>query len=224
MCMCNDMSMCMHMWGGGTSPASWADSDCVVRARRSEGALAALLGSIPLDKALEMAASSYSTYRTHLRDQWDFRDIAAVRNDGPNGTRGVRPYCNSHYTRHLLGLHALPLALTGQHYDARAASLSFNRQRDALSEQGPWPYFTPQGSGIVRELSRNEPLARGADGCASLRALSGRLRLLELRVDGVALRCGPSGPRSQFAPLNLIADESGSEEVVVCACGTRGYK
>eukprot|EP01051_Picozoa_sp_SAG22_P010002 SAG22_NODE_873_length_6721_cov_19.182395_3_plen_80_part_00 len=70
-----------------------------------EGALALLLKAVPASEALAMAERTYTLYRTQLRDQFDLRDVNAVRSDGPNGTAGIRPYCNSHYTRQLLGLH-----------------------------------------------------------------------------------------------------------------------
>lgn len=123
-----------------------------------EGALALLLGKVPAVEALEMASRTYAMYRTQLRDQWDFRDVGAVREDGPDGTAGIRPYCNSHYTRHLLGLHAIPMALTGQRYDAGRGELSFAPRREVV-RSGGWPLSTPQGSGLVRELS---------GGCASV--------------------------------------------------------
>jgi hypothetical protein len=99
-----------------------------------EGALALFLGKVPTGEALAMARKSFELYSTALADAYDFRDVSAIRDDGPRGTAGVRPYCNnSHYTRHLLGLHAIPLALSGQRYDATAQSMSFRPRREPLA-------------------------------------------------------------------------------------------
>ena len=64
-----------------------------------EGALALFLRRIPTAEALAMAQRTYQMYSTQLRDAFDMRDVGAVKQDGPEGTSGVRPYCNSHYTR-----------------------------------------------------------------------------------------------------------------------------
>ena len=104
----------------------------------------------------------------------------AVRTDGPNGTTGIRPYCNSHYTRHLLGLHALSLALSGQRYDAATNSLSFSPKRDHHSSRvrEQWSFLTPEGSGIVEEWRDGER------NCVRLHMLAGSLSLHELKIDG----------------------------------------
>ena len=64
-----------------------------------EGALALFLRRIPTAEALAMAQRTYQMYSTQLRDAFDMRDVGAVKQDGPEGTSGVRPYCNLHYTR-----------------------------------------------------------------------------------------------------------------------------
>lgn len=192
-----------------------------------EGALALLLGVVPAADALAMAARTYTMYRTTLRDQWDFRDVGAVRHDGPIGTTGVRPFCNSHYTRHLFGLHALPLALTGQHYDAGTGALKFMPVRSVLRGRSTsdhtsnmlgaeWPFFTPQGSGIVREL-RDGP---GGSLCISLQLLSGtELALRVLEVEGTRYEA-PSNARSTSTGLvapAVVVLNSTSRVAVMCA-------
>ena len=153
------------------------------------GALGLFLGALPTATALTMSQRTYNMYSTKLRDSFDFRDVGAVRSDGPNGTTGVRPYCNSHYTRHLLGLHALPLALSGQQYDAATGLLSFRPRRDhrEAGARHTFAFFTPQGSGLVEELGAADEQAAGRDGCVRMRMLSGGLELRELKVDGVTL-------------------------------------
>ena len=132
-----------------------------------------------------VCVDQYTMYSTKLRDAFDFRDVGASRDDGPNGTTGIRPYCNSHYTRHLLGLHSLPLALSGQRYDATTGSLSFSprkdlddqtreRPSDELQQSIQWSFFTPQGSGIIRKLE-------GA--CVRIKLLTGSLMLSTLQID-----------------------------------------
>eukprot|EP01047_Picozoa_sp_COSAG01_P012689 COSAG01_NODE_579_length_15238_cov_10.570183_2_plen_521_part_00 len=163
-----------------------------------EGALALFLGKVPTGEALAMARKSFDLYSTALADAYDFRDVSAIRDDGPRGTAGARPYCNSHYTRHLLGLHAIPLALSGQRYDATAQSMSFRPRREPLapgvhdhslsfrndSALRRWPFFTPQGSGIVQELQELQTEQRGAQHCVRVRVLSGSLTLRTLLIDG----------------------------------------
>ena len=129
-------------------------------------------------------------------------------------------YCNSHYTRHLLGLHALPLALSGQRYDAATASLSFSPRRDhhgasdtAASGSRPapeqWAFFTPQGSGVVQEMQE------GGGDCVRVRLLVGSLPLQQLMIDGCEyLFRGREGVLLELRPLH---PEDEAEVSIACA-------
>jgi hypothetical protein len=158
-----------------------------------EGALAVFLGRVPVTEALGMAQRTYAMYATALRDPFDVRDVGIVLGDGPNGAAGVRPYCNSHYTRHLLGLHALPMALSGQRYDAGTGVLSFHPRRDGAGRPTAWPFFTPGGSGIVHEL---DPTDNPGATCVRLEVLAGEVALRELRIDGTQRRFRSGGTRT----------------------------
>ena len=173
-----------------------------------EGALALFLRAIPTSTALKMAERTYTMYSTHLRDSFDFRDVGAVRSDGPNGTTGVRPYCNSHYTRHLLGLHALPLALSGQRYNAATSSLSFSPKRDHRNRRGSerWSFFTPQGSGLIEEWRDGER------SCVRLQMVAGSLSLRELRIDGCDYTFNAHQAGTDVVQLN-----TGGDATTACA-------
>eukprot|EP01052_Picozoa_sp_SAG31_P031251 SAG31_NODE_3292_length_4454_cov_2.328588_4_plen_452_part_00 len=193
---------------GGQSKDLFTDDTIWSAHAVDEGALALLLKSVAASEALAMAERTYSLYRSHLRDQFDFRDVnvsfspltvvlmwcqlhlrlrllQAVRTDGPNGTGGVRPYCNSHYTRQLLGLHAIPLGLTGQRYDAIRQTLSFTPRREVVGGMASWPLLTPHAVGLVTESLENFDHKRPKR-CVSIRIFAGNLVLQSLRVDGVA--------------------------------------
>ena len=91
---------------------------------------------------------------------------------------GMRPVVNSHYARQL-NMWAIPLALSGQQYDARGSSgalLSFDR-RDAATLRR-WPVLTPGGLAVASDDGT------GCVGGLSLRVLAGELRLRELWLDG----------------------------------------
>ena len=157
-----------------------------------------------------VCVDQYTMYSTKLRDAFDFRDVGASRDDGPNGTTGIRPYCNSHYTRHLLGLHSLPLALSGQRYDATSGSLSFNPRKDLdyqINERTSddsqqliqWSFFTPQGSGIIHKLQ---------GGCVRIELLKGSLMLSALKIDDInySLHALTSGVHNESIQLSPSAD------------------
>ena len=171
------------------------------------------------------------------------------REDGPNGTTGVRPYCNSHYTRHLLGLHALPLALSGQRYDAATASLSFNPRRDhhAPSQHAEdevtdtrsgadsgsrlaleqWGWFTPQGSGLVQEINMHAEPGQENNGydeslldCARLSVLAGSLPLRELTIDGCQYNFHGQD-REDGGSGELVELRAGGDTAVATACAAQ---
>ena len=62
-----------------------------------------------------MAQKVIGKWTDKLRDPWDVRDLYSVQ-DG-------YPWCNSHYGRQLI-FWAIPLALSGQQYDAALGRLS----------------------------------------------------------------------------------------------------
>jgi len=114
-----------------------------------------------VDQALAMAKKSYDMYATRLRDPWDIKDVYAK----PAGY----PWCNSHYGRQNI-LWSIPLALSGQQYDAAEKTLSFHPKAGAPAAL---PWFLPGANGIVRRLGK---------GAWQVTVLSGELELAELRI------------------------------------------
>ena len=129
------------------------------------------------DEALAMAKKSYDMYATRLRDPWDVKDVYA-KHDGQASVHGVPadmdwdagyPWCNSHYGRQNI-LWSIPLALSGQQYDAAERTLSFDPKAGAPASL---PWFLPGANGIVRRLD---------GGTYQVTVLSGTLRLAELQI------------------------------------------
>jgi hypothetical protein len=144
-------------------------------------ALNLYLGGDPAASLAE-AGKVVNTWREHLRDPWDWRDL--TRSD--NG----QPWCNSHYARQLI-LWSIPLALSGQQYSSPQKRLSFNPVKGAPARL---PWFTPQANGVLEILG---------EGRYRLTTLSGALRLDELRIGGGApLKAVSLTPRK---PLDLDA-------------------
>jgi hypothetical protein len=114
-----------------------------------------------LDEALAMAKKSYDNYATRVRDPWDIKDVYAKR-DG-------YPWCNSHYGRQNI-FWSIPLALSGQQYDAAEKTLSFAPKAGAPSS---FPWFVPGTNGIVRRLDKDT---------YEVTVLSGKLKLAQLQI------------------------------------------
>jgi hypothetical protein len=114
-----------------------------------------------VDEALAMAKKSYDMYATKCRDPWDIKDVYAKR-DG-------YPCCNSHYGRQNI-FWSIPMALSGQQYDAAEKTLSFNPKADAPASL---PWFIPGANGTVTRLDK---------GIYEVTVLSGKLKLAQLQV------------------------------------------
>ena len=87
----------------------------------------------------------------------------------------MRPVVNSHYARQL-NMWSIPVALTGQQFDARdprGATLRFDRRNRSMRR---WPILTPLGMGTA---------SLADDGRLVLRLTVGSLKLKELFLDGV---------------------------------------
>lgn len=98
--------------------------------------------------AMAVAVQVMHAYQTVMTDQWDYRDTTTTYDDAngrydPNGQ--PRPSVNSHYGRQTIWW-ALPLALTGQKFDARRRSLQLNPHADIGAQ---WPLLLPCGAAIV---------------------------------------------------------------------------
>ena len=92
----------------------------------------------------EPASQVIANYRERLRDWWDWKDLNSLGGAGYPAGDGYRcatappsgqpaaadtgdagaPWCNSHYTRQLIGW-AVPTALSGQQYDPETRTLHF---------------------------------------------------------------------------------------------------
>ena len=118
---------------------------------------------------------------------------------------------NSHYARQL-NMWAIPLALSGQQFDARdplGATLSFNRREPSKLRR--WPVLTPLMTGIASDTDE------GCAGGLSLEVLSGGLTLRELWLDGELLATNvtvgvssSSAASSQFCSSRLEGLAAGS--------------
>ena len=99
--------------------------------------------------------------RLRLKDQWNYTDI---NNDWDGG-----PWGNSHYTRQMI-VWTLPLALSGQQWDAAAKRLTFTPMDSAFSRL---PFFTPKATGVIESV---------AAGKWRIRLTSGQLALQEVQI------------------------------------------
>ncbi|XP_065653158.1 uncharacterized protein LOC136071792 [Hydra vulgaris] len=122
--------------------------------------------------ALEQVIKSLDNYRTTLRDQWNFHGLTSSQHYGLDGL----PWATSHYTFHLVLWH-LPLALSGQQYNAISGTLTFEPKYDAPY----WlPFYTPLCMGNIEakeqdSLGSNEILYR-------FTVTSGQCNLNELSI------------------------------------------
>jgi len=129
------------------------------------------------EEALAMAKKSYNMYATKYRDPWDIKDVYA-KHDGRAKVDRVPqdmdwaagyPWCNSHYGRQNI-FWSIPLALSGQQYDAAEKTLSFDPKAGAPASL---PWFFPGANGIVRRLDKET---------YQVTVLSGELKLARLRI------------------------------------------
>ena len=84
--------------------------------------------------ALGVAQLVLKAYSVTMADAWDYRDTTTPYDDatGEYDQQGLpRPTVNSHYGRHTI-FWAIPLALTGQQYDARERTLRFAPHPEAF--------------------------------------------------------------------------------------------
>ncbi|HEX4022675.1 MAG TPA: GH116 family glycosyl-hydrolase [Acidobacteriaceae bacterium] len=114
-----------------------------------------------LNESLTEASNVISNQRLRINDQWNYTDL------NNNWDGGV--WANSHYTRQLI-LWTLPLALSGQQWDAPARRLTFNPVNSAPRQL---PFFTPQATGVVESI---------APGKWRIRVTSGQLALHEVQI------------------------------------------
>jgi non-lysosomal glucosylceramidase len=99
-----------------------------------------LLGG-DVDQSLNEAKKVIWNQSATLNDQWDYTDLNNNWDGGPWG--------NSHYTRQLIQW-SLPLAISGEEWDASAESLSFRPENPSWRRL---PFFTPQASGVVESVT-----------------------------------------------------------------------
>lgn len=104
------------------------------------------LGIDPM-KSLKQAEKVLEHYRTTLNDLWNIHGLTAGQGYGVDG----QPWCTSHYSFHLVLWH-IPLALSGQRYDAVQQKLTFEPK---LKVPYALPFFTPFASGIMKARQLN---------------------------------------------------------------------
>ncbi len=130
-----------------------------------------------VNESLAEANKIVAKWRDQLRDQWDYKDLTTAW-DG-------YPWCNSHYTRQLV-FWAIPLALSGQQWDADSRILRFDPRPGAPLRL---PFFTPQANGVIESLP---------GGKWRLSVIAGQLDLSEVRA-GEASRTGEISLRAGAA-------------------------
>eukprot|EP01065_Artemidia_motanka_P049055 TRINITY_DN804_c0_g1_i5.p1 TRINITY_DN804_c0_g1~~TRINITY_DN804_c0_g1_i5.p1 ORF type:complete len:885 (+),score=294.18 TRINITY_DN804_c0_g1_i5:94-2748(+) len=129
--------------------------------------------------AMGVAALVTDAYRTVMADQWDYRDTTTTYNaQGGWDPKGLpRPSVNSHYARQTIWW-AIPLALSGQQYDAPAGTLSFaptgEAAPSATAAGGPFAVLLPHASATA--TLHSNPL------CMHVAATSGTWDLTSLRI------------------------------------------
>ncbi len=121
----------------------------------------------PVEQSLDEAKKIVLNWTDRLRDQWNYTDLTTAW-DG-------HAWCNSHYARQVI-LWSIPLALSGQHYFAPEAHLTFDPKTAAPAKL---PFFTPTAFGTVQLIG---------DGHYKLAIDFGTLKLRELRVAKAVLR------------------------------------
>ena len=99
---------------------------------------------------MQQAIKSLDNYRTTLRDQWNFHGITSSGHYGLDGL----PWATSHYTLHLVLWH-LPLALSGQQFDAPSGTIRFKPKYNPPY----WlPFYTPFCMGNIgaKEITKDK--------------------------------------------------------------------
>ncbi len=114
-----------------------------------------------VNESMAEVNKAISNQRINLKDQWNYTDINNYWNGGSWG--------NSHYTRQLI-LWALPLALSGQQWDAVSERLTFNPAEPVPQRL---PFFVPQATGVVELI---------APGKWRIKVTSGRLAVHEVQI------------------------------------------
>jgi uncharacterized protein (DUF608 family) len=114
-----------------------------------------------VNESLQEANKVISNQRLGLNDQWNYTDLNNYWDGGPWG--------NSHYTRQLI-FWSLPLAISGQHWDATGKCLRFNPANSAPQRL---PFFTPEASGVVESVVPGE---------WRLEVMTGQLALHEVQI------------------------------------------
>ena len=99
------------------------------------------LGMDPKE-SLKQAEKALEHYRTKLNDFWNIHGLTAGQGYGVDG----QPWCTSHYSFHMVLWH-IPLALSGQRYDAGQQQLIFEPK---MKVPYALPFFTPFASGTVQ--------------------------------------------------------------------------
>lgn len=120
-----------------------------------------------------------ANYKHRLRDWWDFKDLTAGPDSpcatAPGGVVDGQPWCNSHYTRQLIGW-AMPLAMSGQQFDAVQKRLAFTPSAGAPRRL---PAFAASFAGVLDRV----------DGVLTL--ISGNLDGVVVTVHGRVIRVQP---------------------------------
>lgn len=105
--------------GASGMTTDFIDQDVWNSHSMTHAAMSIYSGYGTVSDALGVASKVIEAYRTTMTDQWDYRDTTTPYDErgnyDPNGI--PRPSVNSHYARQTIWW-ALPLALSGQQYDA----------------------------------------------------------------------------------------------------------
>ena len=141
-----------------------------------------------VDEAFAMANQTLGWWRSGLKDMWN---VVALHGGLGYGLEG-QPLANSHYGYHMVIWHTL-LALSGQHYSAFAAALTFAPRLDPPFEL---PVLVPATAAVLA-CTADTPTRT-----CTLRVLSGK----SLRLEKLSL--GDSAPQPGVLPVLLAPGEA----------------
>lgn len=127
----------------------------------SHGALSLFLDG-PGTPGIHEAERVIANYKDRVRDWWDIKDLTAGPNiscpSTPTGNVDYQPWCNSHYTRQLIGW-AVPLALSRQQFDMPARQLTFAPGPGAPQRL---PVFAAAFAGVLDTVERRLTVLSGS--------------------------------------------------------------
>jgi hypothetical protein len=172
------------------------DHDSIWGMTTPDFATNAIRNNFTVAEALDALHGYVDNTRVGLRDQWSWAAVTATETTGSGP--GGQPWCSAHYFFHVSLWH-VPLALSGQDYNAIDGSLAFAPRLDL-------PLSLPVTvSGAIGTLTLD------SDGAGELAITAGELRVRSLQIDGQTLWEGDgmleTGQALKWAAMALKTDD-----------------